>query len=69
MELSMGQRQAVTKKLATMDPAFMEMMAGRLPRGNYLCCPKGSHCALYDDQKTYFTGLIAFLQGLPERSN
>jgi len=53
----------------TMDPAFMEMMAGRLPRGNYLYCPKGSHCALYDDQKTYFTGLIAFLQGLPERSN
>jgi proline iminopeptidase len=53
----------------TMDPAFMEMMAGRLPRGNYLYCPNGSHCALYDDQKTYFTGLIAFLQGLPERSN
>src|ERR1039457_2829675 len=44
----------------TMDPAFMEMMAGRLPRGNYLYCPNGSHCALYDDQKTYFTGLIAF---------
>ena len=53
----------------TMDPAFMEMMAGQLPRGNYLYCPNGSHFALYDDQKTYFTGLIAFLQGLPDLSN
>jgi proline iminopeptidase len=52
-----------------MDPAFMEMMAGQLPRGNYLYCPNGSHFALYDDQKTYFAGLIAFLQGLPDLSN
>jgi proline iminopeptidase len=52
-----------------MDPGFMEKMAERLPRGEYLYCPNGSHCALYDDQKTYFTGLISFLQGLPERSN
>jgi proline iminopeptidase len=45
----------------TMDPAHMEMMAGRLPRGRYLYCPNGSHLAMYDDQQTYFAGLIDFL--------
>ncbi|MFY9888901.1 MAG: proline iminopeptidase-family hydrolase [Streptosporangiaceae bacterium] len=48
----------------TMDPAHMEMMAERLPRGRYLYCPEGSHLAMYDDQETYFTGLIDFLSGL-----
>jgi proline iminopeptidase len=46
----------------TMDPAFMEMMASKLPRGTYLDCPDGSHLAMYDDQVTYFNGLIDFLQ-------
>ena len=45
----------------TMDPAHMEMMAGRLPKGRYLHCPDGSHLAMYDDQQTYFAGLIDFL--------
>jgi proline iminopeptidase len=45
----------------TMDPAHMQMMATRLPRGRYLYCPNGSHLAMYDDQDTYFTGLIEFL--------
>ena len=49
----------------TMDPAHMEMMAKRIPNGRYLYCPKGSHLAMYDDQETYFTGLIDFLGGLP----
>ena len=49
----------------TMDPAHMEMMAGQFPNGTYLYCPMGSHLALYDDQQTYFDGLIAFLQNLP----
>jgi proline iminopeptidase len=48
----------------TMDPAYMEMMAGRLPRGQYLLCPDGSHMAMYDDQQVYFAGLIDFLHGL-----
>jgi proline iminopeptidase len=46
----------------TMDPAHMEMMAGRLPRGHYLYCPDGSHMAMYDDQAVYYAGLIDFLQ-------
>jgi proline iminopeptidase len=49
----------------TMDPAHMEMMAGRLPGGRYLYCPNGSHLSMYDDQETYFAGLIDFLNGLP----
>ena len=47
----------------TMDPAHMEMMASRLPEGRYLYCPDGSHLAMYDDQQTYFAGLIDFLLG------
>jgi proline iminopeptidase len=49
----------------TMDPAHMEMMSGLLPKGSYLYCPKGSHLAMYDDQETYFGGLIDFLHNLP----
>jgi proline iminopeptidase len=48
----------------TMDPAHMEKMAERLPRGSYLYCPEGSHLAMYDDQRTYFSGLVDFLLGL-----
>jgi proline iminopeptidase len=45
----------------TMDPAFMAMMARRLPNGRYLECPDGSHMAMWDDEQTYFAGLIDFL--------
>jgi proline iminopeptidase len=48
----------------TMDPAHMQMMASRLPKGRYLHCPDGSHLAMYDDQQVYFAGLIDFLCGL-----
>lgn len=46
----------------TMDPKHMEEISTILPKGQYLHCPKGSHMAFYDDQKTYFTGLISFLK-------
>jgi proline iminopeptidase len=49
----------------TMDPAHMEMMSEKLPHGHYLYCPNGSHMALYDDQQTYFAGLVDFLRQLP----
>jgi proline iminopeptidase len=48
----------------TMDPAHMEQMAKRLPLGRYLYCPEGSHLAMYDDQRTYFSGLVDFLSSL-----
>jgi proline iminopeptidase len=46
----------------TMDPAYMEKMAKRLPHGSYLYLPEGSHLAMYDDQARYMAGLIAFLR-------
>lgn len=46
----------------TMDPANMEKVAARLPNGRYHLCPTGSHLAMYDDQITYFAGLVAFLK-------
>jgi proline iminopeptidase len=52
----------------TMDPEHMRQMAERLPAGTYLHCPDGSHLAMYDDQETYFAGLIDFLLGLGQRS-
>jgi len=51
----------------TMDPGHMEMLARRLPRGQYLYCPDGSHMAMWDDQAVYFAGLVDFLHGLPRR--
>jgi proline iminopeptidase len=49
----------------TMDPGHMKAMAQRLPAGQYLHCPTGSHLAMYDDQAAYFGGLVDFLRDLP----
>jgi proline iminopeptidase len=46
----------------TMDPEHMEWMAGAVQSGRYLHCEKGSHCAHFDDQQTYMTGLIDFIE-------
>jgi proline iminopeptidase len=51
----------------TMDPGYMEMMASKIPRGTYLYCPNGSHLAMYDDQVTYFEGLIEFIRDVERR--
>jgi len=52
----------------TMDPDHMQRMAAQLPAGRYLHCPEGSHLAMYDDQQTYYTGLVDFLHGLADGS-
>lgn len=49
-------------KYDTMDPKHMAWMATQLAHGRYLDCPNGSHLAMYDEQKTYFTGLIQFIE-------
>ncbi len=46
----------------TMDPRHMEWMAGTMQHGRYLFCPNGSHMAMYDDQETYFRGLVQFIR-------
>ena len=48
----------------TMDHRYMEMMAGKLPRGTYLYCADGSHLAMYDDQVTYFDGIGDFIRNV-----
>ena len=50
----------------TMDPKHMEMMATKLGKGRYLHCAQGSHMSMYDDQATYFTGLIKFIRDVDE---
>jgi proline iminopeptidase len=45
----------------TMDPVHLAAMADAFPRGEHLHGPQGSHLAMYDDQETYFRGLISFL--------
>jgi proline iminopeptidase len=51
----------IAAKYDTMDPAHMEWVSKQLPKGRYLLCPNGSHLAEYDDQQTYFRGLISFI--------
>lgn len=46
----------------TMDPKHMKWMSEQLPKGRYLECPNGSHMSMYDDQQTYFAGVIQFLK-------
>ncbi|HMF94566.1 MAG TPA: proline iminopeptidase-family hydrolase [Vicinamibacterales bacterium] len=53
-------------KYDTMDPAHLEKMAGLVKKGRYLDCPNGSHMAMYDDQKTYFDGLIKFINDVDD---
>ena len=50
----------------TMDPRHMEKMARLVGRGRYLYCAKGSHMAMYDDQETYFAGLIKFIKDVDQ---
>jgi proline iminopeptidase len=50
----------------TMDPDHMEMMARQFADGTYLFCPNGSHLAMYDDQVTYFGGLIDFIHAVDQ---
>ncbi len=46
----------------TMDPEHMKWMAGEVQHGRYLFCPNGSHMSMYDDQETYYRGVIRFIR-------
>ena len=50
----------------TMDPKHMEWMASEVQQGRYLHCPNGSHMSMYDDQETYFEGLIQFVKDVDQ---
>ncbi|MFL2590818.1 MAG: proline iminopeptidase-family hydrolase [Flavobacteriaceae bacterium] len=49
----------------TMDPKQMEWMSKEVQNGTYLYCPEGSHWSMYDDQETYFNGVVSFINNLP----
>ena len=51
----------------TMDPKPLEMMASKVQKGRFLYCPNGSHMAMYDDQKTYMSGVVQFLRDVDAR--
>ncbi|MBC7424900.1 MAG: proline iminopeptidase-family hydrolase [Bacteroidia bacterium] len=53
----------------TMDPEHMKWMAEQVKNGSFLFCPNGSHMSFYDDQQTYFTGLIKYIQGIDGGKN
>jgi len=48
----------------TMDPAHMKWVAGQVQNGSFLFCPDGSHFSMWDDQKTYFPGLVKWLKAV-----
>lgn len=52
----------IGSKYDTMDPEHMKWIANEVQNGRFLFCPNGSHLSQYDDQKTYFSGLIKFLK-------
>jgi proline iminopeptidase len=52
----------------TMDPKYMEWMSTQVQQGNYLYCPNGSHCDMWDDQAHYFPGLIRFIESVDSGS-
>jgi proline iminopeptidase len=48
----------------SMDPKYMEWMSQQLPGAQFLLCLNGSHMCMWDDQETYFRGLIKFMKGV-----
>jgi proline iminopeptidase len=46
----------------TMDPRHVEWISTEVRNGRYVHCPNGSHMSMYDDQETYFKGLITFIK-------
>lgn len=53
-------------KYDTMDPEHMKWMSAQVKNGSYLYCPEGSHMAMYDDQQTYFQGVISFIKNVDQ---
>ena len=50
----------------TMDPEHMKWMAAQVQHGRYEHCPEGSHLSMYDDQETYYEGLIRFIEDVDQ---
>jgi proline iminopeptidase len=48
----------------TMDPAHMKWMSTQVQQGASLYCAQGSHLSLWDDQQTWFRGVMGFLKAV-----
>lgn len=46
----------------SMDPKYMEWMSQQITGADFLLCANGSHMCMWDDQETYFKGLIRFMK-------
>jgi proline iminopeptidase len=46
----------------TMNPEHMKWMSTQVQHGSHLYCPNGSHLSMWDDQQTYFKGLLKFIK-------
>ena len=53
-------------KYDTMDPEHMKWIASEVQNGRFLYCAKGSHLCMYDDQKTFFDGIIKFIKDVDD---
>ncbi len=51
----------------TMDPKHMEWMSNEVQNGRFLLTA-GSHLSQYDDQKTFFNGLIKFIKDVDNKT-
>jgi proline iminopeptidase len=46
----------------TMDPEHLRWMSTQFPAGRFHFCEHGSHLSIYDDQESWFRGLVDFLK-------
>ena len=44
----------------------MKWIALEVQNGRFLYCEKGSHLCMYDDQKTFFDGIIKFIKDVDD---
>jgi proline iminopeptidase len=54
-------------KYDTMDPKYMEWMSTQVQSGRFLLT-NGSHLSQYDNQKTYFNGLIKYIKDVNNKT-
>lgn len=52
----------------TMRVSEIERMGELMPHSRLSLCENGSHCAMYDDQETYFHDLVQFIQDVESGS-
>jgi proline iminopeptidase len=51
----------ISARYDEMSPQQINRMGSLIPRSRVLVCERGSHMAMYDDQRAYFDGLVPFL--------